>query len=351
MKRLLMAPKLIIGAGGAAWWILQGFRRESVKVDGFVVTIPSDTDETCGLPIFPPSTWGSLPKEKKDYVLVIGIMNPKIDTVPIVSLLKSEGFTNILSYTEFLTKLFEESAINCNMLDSKILEANTNSLDEVRDVLYDELSKETLEQFISYTKKFIDDDSLIQLNPYFPEDLPRWPNPMRIIDCGAFDGETVLSAAKRGYEINASVCLEPDSANFELLTSATKNLENHISLPLAVGEYSSSIFFSEQSTTGSRVVEKSSKVVQCISIDEVFSTWKPNLIKMDIEGSELAALKGASSTIKEHRPSMAISVYHNSSDIFNIPLLLKSLLGEDARFYLRRHSRTIADTVLYVFPW
>jgi hypothetical protein len=71
---------------------------------------------------------------------------------------------------------------------------------------------------------------------------------------------------------------------------------------------------------------------------------------MDIEGSEFSALVGAEATIKRFRPNMAISVYHKASDITQIPLWIKSILGSDVHYYLRRHSRTVADTVLYVYP-
>jgi hypothetical protein len=71
---------------------------------------------------------------------------------------------------------------------------------------------------------------------------------------------------------------------------------------------------------------------------------------MDIEGSEFSALQGAEETIRKSRPNMAISVYHTPYDITQIPLWIKKVLGNDVRYYLRRHSRTVADTVLYVYP-
>lgn len=46
-------------------------------------------------------------------------------------------------------------------------------------------------------------------------------------------------------------------------------------------------------------------------------------IKMDIEGSEMAALMGAKETIKRHKPYLAICVYHRKND-----------LTEDVNFFL-----------------
>ncbi|MHB8062988.1 MAG: FkbM family methyltransferase, partial [Ruminiclostridium sp.] len=69
------------------------------------------------------------------------------------------------------------------------------------------------------------------------------------------------------------------------------------------------------------------------------------LIKMDIEGSELLALKGACNTIKKYKPYLAICVYHKTEDIFEIPKYLRSIIPS-YKFYLRGGIHT----VLYAVP-
>jgi hypothetical protein len=72
---------------------------------------------------------------------------------------------------------------------------------------------------------------------------------------------------------------------------------------------------------------------------------------MDIEGYEFDALKGAEQLLRKYRPRLAISVYHLASDILNIPLWVSKIYTKNtSKYYLRHHSRTIADTVLYVVP-
>ncbi len=75
----------------------------------------------------------------------------------------------------------------------------------------------------------------------------------------------------------------------------------------------------------------------------------PDFIKMDIEGSEMAALLGGIKTIQEYRPQLAISIYHSNEDFVNIPLYLKENL-KDYCFRLGHYSPWRAETVLYAIP-
>ena len=67
---------------------------------------------------------------------------------------------------------------------------------------------------------------------------------------------------------------------------------------------------------------------------------------MDIEGAELAALKGGEKIIRSCKPKLAIAVYHKRTDIWDIPKLLLKY-NPDYRFYLRVYSFTGNDAILY----
>ena len=59
-------------------------------------------------------------------------------------------------------------------------------------------------------------------------------------------------------------------------------------------------------------------------------------------------LIGASKGIKEYMPLLAICIYHNAVDFYEIPLLIHSLVPE-YKLAVRHHSYTLADTVLYAW--
>jgi hypothetical protein len=71
-----------------------------------------------------------------------------------------------------------------------------------------------------------------------------------------------------------------------------------------------------------------------------------DFIKMDIEGGELPALKGAERVLRSFKPKLAISVYHNLRDFWEIPQWLNDLkLGYE--FYLRHFTIHHEETVLF----
>ena len=72
-------------------------------------------------------------------------------------------------------------------------------------------------------------------------------------------------------------------------------------------------------------------------------------IKMDIEGAEIAALEGAAGTIERHRPQLAISIYHQRSHFFEIPLMLQQMCP-DYRFYIKHYHYTCAEAIFYAIP-
>jgi len=73
-----------------------------------------------------------------------------------------------------------------------------------------------------------------------------------------------------------------------------------------------------------------------------------DFIKLDIEGAEVNALRGASELISERAPRLAIAVYHRADDLLTIPRLLDEL-APDYRFAITHRSLHQFDTVL--FAW
>ncbi|OGI00297.1 MAG: hypothetical protein A2Y25_01560 [Candidatus Melainabacteria bacterium GWF2_37_15] len=92
--------------------------------------------------------------------------------------------------------------------------------------------------------------------------------------------------------------------------------------------------------------------IDATSIDEFVkenNIDKIDFVKMDIEGAEMEALKGGKQTIINHRPQLAISIYHTNKHLYEIPLYLDSILN-NYTYRLEHYTLRQWDTVLYAIP-
>ena len=123
--------------------------------------------------------------------------------------------------------------------------------------------------------------------------------------------------------------------------------ENIIVYNAGLYDKTAQIGFSANKGGSSTVEIENSNKIQTYKFDELeLPDHKITFVKMDIEGSELKALKGMKETIKKYKPKLAICVYHKPEDIIEIPLYLHKIVPEYA-FYLRHHSKGDGETVLY----
>lgn len=75
----------------------------------------------------------------------------------------------------------------------------------------------------------------------------------------------------------------------------------------------------------------------------------PTFIKLHLEGSELAALKGARHTLARHRPIVTATIYHNDDGIWKTALWLMETLC-DYQFIFRAHAWCGTGAVIYAIP-
>jgi len=104
-----------------------------------------------------------------------------------------------------------------------------------------------------------------------------------------------------------------------------------------------------ENASGSCIADTGNNKVQVVSLDDILSNNRVSFIKMDIEGSELEALKGSKHIIMQYHPRLAISIYHKPEDIVSIPSYILHLYNH-YRFIIRVYSSDGLETVLYAIP-
>ena len=151
------------------------------------------------------------------------------------------------------------------------------------------------------------------------------------VDCGAYDGDSLKSfmALRGSGALAAYRGFEPDPANYDRLTRALASLgcdpEACRAIPAGVGARSEWGSFSSSGTMTAGFSGAGGGTAKIVSIDEACAGLKPTFVKMDIEGGELEALRGARKTIRECQPLLAISVYHKPNDLWEIPLAIQEI--------------------------
>ncbi len=190
-------------------------------------------------------------------------------------------------------------------------------------------------------------DNYVDKNQYFDNEIVKFKENEVFLDCGCFDFETAQIFSEKCPDYKKIICFEPNADNQKLIQQKISQLsKDRVDvIPYGVWNKRDTLYF-EGNGSSVMVSKFGEDKVKVVSIDEVIKE-KVTFIKMDIEGSELNALKGAAKTIIDYKPRLAICVYHKPEDILEIPAYILSLVPE-YKLYLRHYSNYFAtETVLY----
>lgn len=170
------------------------------------------------------------------------------------------------------------------------------------------------------------------------------------IDAGTFDGGTVLDFCdwtKGRYQ--KVYAFEPIKDMCKIISEKVEKagIKNIQIVNRAVWKREEILNFSENGS-GSGVNSDGDTLVQGVDIDSVINQEKVTFIKMDVEGSELEALKGAEKTIRINKPRLAICIYHKRIDMLEIATYLLKVVPE-YNFYIRQYWSNMWETVLYAY--
>lgn len=228
---------------------------------------------------------------------------------------------------------------------SKIVEAYSYLIDdESKDQFYKHLKVRVGYSFTELPLVTTD-------NQYFHPDIIQLTESEIFLDCGAFTGDTLKDYLKFAkVPFRKYICLEPDPQNLIALnkTISSNKIKNVEVFEIAVGDENAELKFEATGGGGAGLSETGSISVECKRIDDFFNE-EITFIKLDIEGAEISALKGAYNIIQKYRPKLAVCIYHLPSDLWEIILYIK----ENFPFYnlsVRTHQYDGLDFVLYAIP-
>lgn len=177
---------------------------------------------------------------------------------------------------------------------------------------------------------------------------------MKVMEVGTNIGYYLAAASSRVKE-NGMICgFEPDPELFEIAKKNASSIKTPTAIhPYAASDKSGFSTFHTSSVGNWGSLKNSDKLrqsgqieVRTKSIDEFCdeNNFSPDAIRMDIEGAEAAALRGAAKIIAEKKPILFIEVHKFIMNKDEYDSVIKVLLDND-------YTKITAIDRYYDWPW
>lgn len=225
-----------------------------------------------------------------------------------------------------------------------------NQLSEFESILFDEQSRSEFRNVIEYRSSgdlsFMNSFKVRTSEQYL--DMAKIINPSSLIDIGGFDGDTSELFLDNLSSLKKIDFFEPNPEN---LSNAKRRLQHFSCVEYHNHGLGDQNYQTKMSGYGSSAVIDKDGIhsVNIKRLDDTIAT-PADLIKIDIEGSELACLKGAINYLNEFNPSVAVAAYHKEDDLLKIPKFFKDEISHNYHIYFRHYTQGWSESVLFFIP-
>lgn len=254
------------------------------------------------------------------------------------------------------------------LFSAELVDSCRERISRAREVLADEQSREVLDGVIRarLSGRLEDVEATASAREEVWIDILSAADIRTAADLGAYTGDSLRELSRHAPQLTDVLCMEPDQRSFRKLVryaegSALQGVRVH---PLQAAAWSSDTALTFHDT-GNRnatllAVPQSRERLREVYARSLDSAWgeirdslpqsRLDFIKYDVEGAEWEALLGSREVIREYHPRLLVSVYHKSTDLWELPLLVRELYPE-AALYLRRMAGVPTwDIELYAVP-
>ena len=347
---------VIYGAGGFARSLLQTVRAAGAAVPWVLDRRGADIGVFEGVPVHRPGEDGLSPVHRAELTALVGVFNRDANPLEIESCLRSLGHERVVGVPELYESFGAELGPRFWLAERAFYAAHRGDIETVAEIWADSSSRELYRSLLRFRTQW-DSSTLPHPLPgpqYFPPDVPNTVGPMRFVDCGAFVGDTLAAIAGLGAAVEEVYAFEPDISNFARLSRYASEFSSttsaRVSLwPCAVAAGSGVRAFRADGAEAGHLTLDGEHPVTAVALDDALPAAMVTDLKMDIEGAELEALRGAEALIRRAQPRLAICVYHRAEHLWEIPLFVRGL-GLPYDLFLRSHGHFGFDVVMYAVP-
>ena len=227
---------------------------------------------------------------------------------------------------------------------------NEEKINSVMNFLADDMSKRVFVQILSALKNktFKIDDTLPLNEQYFPTDIFTLNKNEAVIDIGGGPDGCVLKEFLTRCEEDYSHYYLIDACSNINMIETNYNDRRITFIHAAVSDINTFVKVKNYMDKNAVISDDGEETIKTIIIDNIAWPEKITFMKIDVEGYERKVLLGAMKTFSHFRPIVALAIYHNINDFWELPLFLKSQLTNYS-YYLRSYLG-IPETILYAMP-
>jgi FkbM family methyltransferase len=267
-----------------------------------------------------------------------------------VQRLRGMGFAHVAPFA--LLQVLDPDRFPPHIFYSGLIEdllEHRNRYVELAALLADDMSRRVLDAVIGF-RLTLEAEMLrpvIEHDLYAPRSLLTYEGDEVYVDAGSYDGDTIRLFIERVHgRFSRILAFEPDRATFERLV-ANFAAERRVQ-PFNVGLHraGATLSFDNAGTRASTLVDRGGSEISVVGLDEVARGNRVTYIKMNIEGAEIDALRGAAQTIRRWRPKLAVAAYHRPADLWQVPATIQEI-SPGYRLYLRQHDGGVIESVVY----
>lgn len=205
-----------------------------------------------------------------------------------------------------------------------------------------------LDNWYSYNFKTLANMKEKMFPTYLDADLLRCTEEEVFVDLGAGIGDVTKAFAEYAGHWKKIYCYEPNPGSFSALRNRTKELGLLALRQCAVGDKTGNALLQVPNDDPLlSKIDDNGIETDMVQIDEDIEE-PVSIIKMCLEGSEQAAIRGCSNHIHQDHPKLILRADHGDSDLWQLPRMIERL-DKKYRFYLRHYGGNLApmEYILY----
>ena len=202
----------IYGAGNFGKDVFWALTKRGISVFGFLDQKACPGQHWNGVPVLQPDDQSIAMPERNRGMVIIAIHNRETDIPQIMKRLRSLHYGRLVTQVELYDYLGTELGDRFWLSSRRSYQSSKPSIISAFGLWADETSKSLYTAILH--SRFTGDYSVLPApdtaNQYFPLDIPPWQSPLRLVDCGAYVGDTLARFLEAGISIESVAAFEPD---------------------------------------------------------------------------------------------------------------------------------------------